>query len=118
MKLIPDLLSGFQKWVTGHYGGVGPLWNERRDGTQSRSRGCRTNDHSQNFFQHWPDKGDGDKPGLTGTLWGNRLGQEALRRDQQEQMERSHRENRAMGRMARLVTDVACTALGEKKKLR
>jgi hypothetical protein len=33
--------------VSGHYGGVGPLQNERRDYTQSKSRKCRNTGHSR-----------------------------------------------------------------------
>jgi hypothetical protein len=92
-----------------------PLRNERRDCTQSRSHECSSIDHSRNFWPHEPEEDDGDKPGPIGTLWGNCLGWVALRREQWERLERSHREIRATGRKVRPVTDVTCTALGKRR---
>jgi hypothetical protein len=46
-----------------------------------------------------PSKKDGGgTPGLTGALSGNHLGQEALRREQCEQLESNHLKNRATGK--------------------
>jgi hypothetical protein len=43
------------------------------------------------------------------------LGQAALRREQQELLERSQRENNARGRKLRSITDITSTALGKEE---
>jgi hypothetical protein len=58
---------------------------------------------------------DGDKPGSTGTLGGNRSGQAALRREQQEQLESSHCENRTTGRKVRPIKDFTSTDFGREE---
>jgi hypothetical protein len=63
------------------------------------------------------EEDDGDKPGPTGTLWGNRLGWEALLREQWEWLESKHYENWATGRKVRPITDIAHTALRKEKMM-
>jgi hypothetical protein len=72
---------GCGKWVTGHCGGVGPLWNERKD-VQSTSL----------------EKDGGSTPAPACTLSGNRSGRAAVRREQQEQLASKNRENWATGK--------------------
>jgi hypothetical protein len=75
------------------------------------SHGSRSIDCSWNFLLHRPEE-DGGTPGVTGTLSGCRLGWAVLRREQGEQFESKHHENRATGRKARPITDVTSAALG------
>jgi hypothetical protein len=68
--------------VTGYCGGMGPLRNERRD-VQSTELG---------------KEDDGGTPGPARTLSGNRSRPAALRKEQREQLDSNHRENRAKGK--------------------
>jgi hypothetical protein len=59
---------------------------------------CRSIDHSRNFCMHQPEEDDGGTRRPAHTLSGSCSGWVALRREQQEQLERNHHENWTMGK--------------------
>jgi hypothetical protein len=74
----------------------GPPPKRKRDCTPSKSRRCRSTEHSRNVCPHRSEKQDnGNTPGPTGTLPGNHSGRASIKRKQWEQLEGNHRENRA-----------------------
>jgi hypothetical protein len=106
MKQVVGISIRSQKWATGHHGGVSPLGNKSVDCTQGKSWRWRWTGHSRWFVRTdrkkdlyclYPVVGHdaekkvyGSTPGPNGTLWGNHLGQAALRREQREQLNSKH----------------------------
>jgi hypothetical protein len=80
--------------VTGHFGAVGPLSNERRDVKSTSQK-----------------KSDGGTPGPARAF----SGRAALRREHREQLGSNHHETEPQGRKARLNTGVTSAALGKEE---